>query len=85
MLSRKHSDGIIDDSRLAIQQDPLMKRFREELEADARKAKIEKIKKLAKIAEKVGGSTAALVLAWYLKNPNVLTVITGLVSLNRLR
>ena len=77
LLSGKYNDGIPDDSRFAIQQDPVMKRFREELEADAGKAKIEKIKKLAKIAEKVGGSTAALALAWCLKNPNVSTVITG--------
>ena len=77
LLSGKYNDGIPDDSRFASQQDPVMKRFREELEADAGKAKIEKIKKLAKIAEKVGGSTAALALAWCLKNPNVSTVITG--------
>ena len=54
-----------------------MKRFRDELETEAGKAKIEKVKKLAKIAEKVGGTTAALALAWCLKNPNVSTVITG--------
>ena len=54
-----------------------MKRFRDELQTEVGKAKIEKIKKLAKIADKVGGTTAALALAWCLKNPNVSTVITG--------
>jgi aryl-alcohol dehydrogenase-like predicted oxidoreductase len=54
-----------------------MKRFRDELETEGGKAKIEKVKKLAKIADKVGGTTAALALAWCLKNPNVSTVITG--------
>jgi aryl-alcohol dehydrogenase-like predicted oxidoreductase len=77
LLSGKYNNGIPDDSRLAIKDDPFMKRFRDELETDAGKAKIEKIRKLSKVAEKVGGSTAALALAWCLKNPNVSTVITG--------
>jgi aryl-alcohol dehydrogenase-like predicted oxidoreductase len=54
-----------------------MKRFRDELDTEGGKAKIEKIKQLANIAEEIGGSTAALALAWCLKNPNVSTVITG--------
>lgn len=54
-----------------------MKLFRDELESESGKAKIDKIKKLAKLAEELGGSTAALALAWCLKNPNVSTVITG--------
>jgi aryl-alcohol dehydrogenase-like predicted oxidoreductase len=77
LLSGKYNDGIPQDSRLAIQNDPFMKKFREELETEEGKAKIEKIKKLAKIAEEIGGTTAALALAWCLKNPNVSTVITG--------
>ena len=77
LLSGKYNDGIPDDSRLAIKDDPFMKRFRDELSTPDGKAKIEKIKKLAKIAEEVGGTTAALALAWCLKNPNVSTVITG--------
>jgi aryl-alcohol dehydrogenase-like predicted oxidoreductase len=54
-----------------------MKRFRDELETEGGKAKIQKVEKLAKIAERLGGTTAALALAWCLKNPNVSTVITG--------
>jgi aryl-alcohol dehydrogenase-like predicted oxidoreductase len=77
LLSGKYNDGIPQDSRLAIKDDPFMKRFRDELETEQGKAKIEKIKKLAKIAEELRGTTAALALAWCLKNPNVSTVITG--------
>jgi aryl-alcohol dehydrogenase-like predicted oxidoreductase len=50
---------------------------RDELETEGGKIKIEKIKKLVKVAQGIGGSTAALALAWCLKNPNVSTVITG--------
>ena len=77
LLSGKYNDGIPEDSRLAIKDDPFMKCFREELQTEAGKVKIEKIKKLAAVAEKLGGSVAALALAWCLKNPNVSTVITG--------
>jgi|SRR5271170_1336841 len=77
LLSGKYNDGVPDDSRLAMKDDPFMKRFRDELDTDVGKAKIAKIKKLAELAKEVGGSTAALALAWCLKNPNVSTVITG--------
>jgi len=77
LLSGKYNDGIPQDSRLAIENDPFMKRFRDELATPEGKAKIEKIKKLADIAKELGGTTAALALAWCLKNPNVSTVITG--------
>jgi voltage-dependent potassium channel beta subunit len=39
--------------------------------------KVEKVKKLQKIAETMGCSSAQLALAWCLKNPNVSTVILG--------
>ena len=54
-----------------------MKRFRDELETPEGKAKIEKIKNLADVAKELDCTTAALALAWCLKNPNVSTVITG--------
>jgi aryl-alcohol dehydrogenase-like predicted oxidoreductase len=40
-------------------------------------AKIEKVKKLTTIAEKLGGNMSQLALAWAAKNPNVSTVILG--------
>ena len=39
--------------------------------------RIEKVQKLAPIAEEIGCTMAQLALAWCLKNPNVSTVITG--------
>ena len=39
--------------------------------------KIEKVKQLTSIAEKLGGTTSQLALAWAAKNENVSTVILG--------
>lgn len=77
LLSGKYNNGIPEDSRLAIKDNSYLKQIGDELETEAGKAKIAKIQKLAKVAEEIGGSTAALALAWCLKNPNVSTVITG--------
>lgn len=41
------------------------------------KAKIEKVRQLTKIAERLGSDTAALALAWAVKNPHVSTVLLG--------
>jgi aryl-alcohol dehydrogenase-like predicted oxidoreductase len=38
-----------------------------ELESEEGKAKLEKVRKLGKIAEKLGGTTAQLALAWCAK------------------
>jgi aryl-alcohol dehydrogenase-like predicted oxidoreductase len=77
LLSGKYNDGVPEDSRLARKDDPWVKECHDELGTEEGKAKIEKIKKLAIVAEEIGGSTAALALAWCLKSPNVSTVITG--------
>jgi aryl-alcohol dehydrogenase-like predicted oxidoreductase len=55
----------------------MMERMRNELSTPEGKAKIEKVKGLAKVAEELDTTIAALSLAWCLKNPNVSTVITG--------
>src|SRR5271156_1435605 len=77
LLSGKYNDGIPEGSRMAIKDHPLLSHLQKELASDAGKAKIEKVKKLSKIAEELGGTTAALSLAWLIKNPNVSSVITG--------
>lgn len=41
------------------------------------KAKIEKVKKLTKLAEELGGSVTNLALAWAIYNKNVSTCILG--------
>ena len=47
------------------------------LETPEGKEKIEKVKKLTKLAESLGGSLASLALAWTLLNPNVSTCIVS--------
>lgn len=76
LLTGKYNDGIPEDSRFATNKaffgDSVSK-----LQSEEGKAKIEKVKKLTKIAERLGGNVAQLSLAWCLKNPNVSTVILG--------
>jgi len=70
-LTGKYINGIPDDSRLAIQGfDWLKERWVQE-------AKIEKVKKLAVLAQEMGVSLAELAIAWTIKNPNVTTAILG--------
>jgi aryl-alcohol dehydrogenase-like predicted oxidoreductase len=77
LLSGKYNNGVPEGSRLAIKGDPILEPLVKDLASDSGKAKIEKVKKLVKIADEVGASVAALSLAWCLKNPHVSTVITG--------
>ena len=46
--------------------------------------RIEKVKKLSKIADEMGTSMARLALAWCLKNPNVSTAIMGASKISQL-
>ncbi|MDH5628437.1 MAG: aldo/keto reductase, partial [Candidatus Krumholzibacteria bacterium] len=39
--------------------------------------KIEKVKRLKRVADEIGCTRAQLSIAWCLKNPNVSSVITG--------
>ncbi|MCJ7716736.1 MAG: aldo/keto reductase [Anaerolineales bacterium] len=74
LLTGKYNDGIPKDSRANLEgYEWLRKRFTD----DKAKAQIEKVIKLAGVAEIIGCSTAQLALAWCLLNPNVSTVITG--------
>jgi len=70
-LTGKYLHGIPEDSRLAIQGfDWLKERWVQE-------AKIEKVKKLAVLAQEMNVSLAELAIAWTIKNPNVTTAILG--------
>lgn len=70
-LTGKYLNGIPEDSRLAIQGfDWLKDRWVQE-------AKIEKVKKLAVLAQEMNVSLAELAIAWTVKNPNVTTAILG--------
>ncbi|KAL1609157.1 hypothetical protein SLS59_001520 [Nothophoma quercina] len=76
LLTGKYNDGIPEDSRFATNKE-FFKKTVEELKSDEGQAKIEKVKKLTKVAEKLGASTSQLALAWAAKNPHVSTVILG--------
>lgn len=76
LLTGKYNDGIPEGSRFSNHSDFFNDTVKE-LQSDAGKAKIEKVKSLTKIAEELGGNTAQLALAWAAKNENVSTVILG--------
>jgi voltage-dependent potassium channel beta subunit len=70
-LTGKYNNGIPADSRLAIEGfDWLKNRWIQD-------AKLEKVKKLAVLADELGVSLAALSIAWTIKNPNTTTAILG--------
>ncbi len=74
LLSGKYNQGIPENSRVSLKgYGWLKKQF---ISTEGRN-KIEKVKKLAPIAEDLGCTLAQLALAWCLKNPHVSTVITG--------
>lgn len=76
LLTGKYNDGIPSDSRFATNP-AFFEGTVKSLQTDEGKAKIEKVKKLTKIAERLGGNTTQLALAWAASNPNVSTVILG--------
>lgn len=71
LLTGKYNDGIPKNSRFALEGfDWLSERWMVE-------DKIKKVKKLSELAAKLGVSTAALSIAWCIKNPHVTTAILG--------
>jgi hypothetical protein len=71
LLSGKYNEGIPKSSRFALQGfDWLKERWMLD-------DNVKKVKKLSDLAKKSGISTAAMSIAWCLKNPNVSTVILG--------
>ncbi|SPQ17687.1 25a9ce16-6378-486e-bba4-b6610004f5af [Thermothielavioides terrestris] len=76
LLTGKYNNGIPEDSRFAHNKDFFANTIKE-LQSEQGKAKIEKVKKLTAIAERLGHSVTHLALAWAAKNPNVSTVILG--------
>jgi voltage-dependent potassium channel beta subunit len=71
LLSGKYNDGIPKDSRFALQGFDWLK---DRWMVDDR---LKKVKKLSEFAAKLGTTTAALSIAWCIKNPNVSTAILG--------
>lgn len=83
LLTGKYNDGIPEDSRFATNKS-FFENTVKQLQTPEGKAKIEKVRKLTTIAEKLGGNTAQLALAWAAKNPNVSTVILGATKVRHL-
>lgn len=71
LLSGKYNDGIPKGSRFALEGFDWLK---ERWMLDDR---IKKVKKLTELAAKLGATTAALSIAWCIKNPHVSTAILG--------
>ncbi|KAK7521989.1 NADP-dependent oxidoreductase domain-containing protein [Phyllosticta citriasiana] len=76
LLTGKYNNGIPEDSRFANNK-AFFENTVKELKSPEGQAKIEKVKKLTAVAERLGGSVSQLALAWCAKNKNVSTVILG--------
>ena len=76
ILTGKYNDGIPEDSRFNTSE-VFKKGAAERVQTEEFKAAVQKVRKLAPIAEKLGCDQAALAMAWVLKNPNVSSAITG--------
>ena len=74
ILTGKYNDGIPEGSRLSLKN---YQWLRPELESEAGKAKVAKVKKLMPLARELGCTMAQLAIAWCLTNDDVSTVITG--------
>lgn len=74
ILTGKYNNGIPEDSRMNL---PGYEWLKDSLMSEAGKAKLEKVAKLAVLAEKIGMPIHHLALLWCLSNPHVSTVILG--------
>ncbi|WDR06718.1 aldo/keto reductase [Devosia rhodophyticola] len=74
VLTGKYNDGIPTDSRLNL---PGYEWLKASWESDAGKAKLAKVKQLAKFADELGMPIHHIALLWCLANPHVSTVILG--------
>ena len=78
LLTGKYNDGVPKGSRFALEGfDWLKDRW-------VMDDKVKKVKKLSEYAAKLGVSTAALSIAWCIKNPNVSTAILGVTKKQQL-
>jgi voltage-dependent potassium channel beta subunit len=77
VLTGKYLNGIPEDSRLALKDDPIMKMIRAQVESPEGQLRNEQIRKMTQIAKELDCTMAQLAIAWCLHNKNVSTVITG--------
>jgi voltage-dependent potassium channel beta subunit len=74
LLTGKYDNGAVPGTRASL---PGLEWLREELVGQSARPKIERVKKLKTIAERLGCTRAQLAIAWCLKNPHVSSAITG--------
>ena len=84
LLTGKYNNGIPEGSRFSNHQSFFDNTIKE-LQSYAGKAKVEKVRKLTKIAEELGGNPAQLALAWAASNTNVSTVILGATKVEQIK
>ncbi|KAH6651283.1 NADP-dependent oxidoreductase domain-containing protein [Chaetomium tenue] len=83
LLTGKYNEGIPEDSRFATNPAFFADTIKG-LKSPEGQAKIEKVRKLTAIAERLGANVSQLALAWTAKNPNVSTVILGATKIDQL-
>jgi len=71
LLTGKYNNGIPEGSRLSLSNYDWLK------ESTIQQDKIEKVKKLEKVAKELNTSLATLSIAWCIHNPNVTSAILG--------
>ncbi|KXN71717.1 Aldo/keto reductase [Conidiobolus coronatus NRRL 28638] len=76
ILTGKYNDGIPEGSRFDSNH-PFVVGFLKVFNGPDGKAKIEKVRKFSKIAERLGATPAQLSIAWCAKNSNVSTILFG--------
>jgi aryl-alcohol dehydrogenase-like predicted oxidoreductase len=81
VLTGKYNSGVPKGSRMSL---PDYKFLRDKLESKEGADRLNKVKRLVKVADKLGVSLAQLSLAWCLKNKNVSTVILGATNTKQL-
>ena len=81
VLTGKYNNGIPKGSRMSL---PDYKFLRDKLESKEGSDRLNKVKRLGKVADRLGVSLAQLSLAWCLKNKNVSTVILGATNTKQL-
>ena len=74
LLTGKYDDGMVPDTRLS---QPGMEWLRDEILGAPGKPRLDAVRKLKTIADRLGCTRAQLALAWCTKNNHVSSVITG--------
>ena len=81
VLTGKYNSGVPKGSRMSL---PEYKFLRDKLESKEGSDRLNKVKRLGKVADRLEVSLAQLSLAWCLKNKNVSTVILGATNTKQL-